>query len=219
MKKLIIVGTGLFAEVAASYFTKHSIYQVTAFSCHEKYRAKDVISGLPLVALERLTETHPPAEFDVFVAIGYGQMNKMRARVYAEVKTLGYQCATFVHPNVEIWDSTTLGDNVFIFEDNTIQPFTRIGNNTVFWSGNHLGHHSVVGDHNFISSHVVISGSCVIGNHCFLGVNATLRDSIEIADECLIGAGAIIMKNTAYQEVYVPERTRPYSKTSEEVGF
>ena len=53
-----------------------------------------------------------------------------------------------------------MGDNCFIFEDNTVQPFVTLGNNLVLWSGNHIGHHSTLRDHCFISSHVVISGFC-----------------------------------------------------------
>ncbi len=216
---LIIVGTGLFAEVAGAYFSEYTDYQVTGYACHRKYIVGKEIYGLPLSAIEDLLDSYPPGCFDMFVAIGYAQMNRMRQKVYEEIRAKGYTCATFVHPNVKIWPSTLLGDNVFIFEDNTIQPFTKIGSNTMLWSGNHIGHHSKVGNHCFIASHVVISGSCSVGDRVFIGVNATLRDSIAVADETLVGAGALIMKDTKPQEVYVVERTRPHKLNSEEVGF
>jgi sugar O-acyltransferase (sialic acid O-acetyltransferase NeuD family) len=218
-ENLIIVGTGLFAEVAKAYFEEYTEYHVVAFACHKKYKASHAIYDRPLHTIEKIKEEFPVEKFDVFVAIGYGKMNKMRQAVYEEIKILGYKCASFVYPNVKIWDSTTIGDNVFIFEDNTIQPFTTIGDNNIFWSGNHLGHHSKIGHHCFISSHVVISGSCKIGNNVFIGVNATFHDSLIIADECLIGAGAIVSKNTLKKEVYVPHRTKPFNKRSDEIGF
>lgn len=217
--KLIIVGTGLFAELAQAYFDEYSNYQLEAYSCHEKYKESDSIYGKPLISIEELVGRYTPEEVTLFVAIGYAKMNKMRQAVYEELKSYGYTFATFVYPEVKIWDSTTIGENVFIFEDNTIQPFTNIGSNTVFWSGNHLGHHSVVGDHCFISSHVVISGSCNVGNNVFIGVNATLHDSLNIGDECLIGAGAVINKNTESKGVYVPSTTKRFAKNSEEIGF
>ena len=49
-----------------------------------------------------------------------------------------------------------IGENCFIFEDNTIQPFVVVEDNVILWSGNHIGHHSVIKNHNFVSSHVVI---------------------------------------------------------------
>ena len=216
---LVIVGTGLFAEVAKVYFEELANYRVDAFACHARYREADTIHGLPLHKLEELEALCPPEQYKVFVAIGYGKMNKHRQSVYEEMVARGYRLATFVHPGVKIWSSTTLGDNVFIFEDNTVQPFTDIGSNTILWSGNHIGHHSRVGDHCFISSHVVISGSCEIGKNTFIGVNATLRDGLKIGDETLIGGGAIIMHDTDPKSVYVPERTKVHKKNSEEIGF
>ena len=218
-KNLIIIGTGLFAEVARDYFDELSDYQVIAFSCHEKYNETQSLVGLPVIAIEDLLETYPPDQYATFIAIGYGKMNKMRQSVFEEIKASGYECVNFIHPNVKIWGSTSLGDNIFIFEDNTIQPYTSIGSNTILWSGNHVGHHSSIGSHCFISSHVVISGSCSIGKNTFIGVNATLHDSITIGDECLIGAGAIITKDTKPKQVFVPKATPVFPKDSEEIGF
>jgi sugar O-acyltransferase (sialic acid O-acetyltransferase NeuD family) len=218
-KNLIIIGTGFFSEVAKAYFEEYTNYRVVAFACHSRFKKAESIYGSLLFEIERLKDKCDVDNHDVFVAIGYGRMNKMRQAVYEEIKSLGYKCTTFVHPEVKIWPSTKLGDNVFIFEDNTIQPFTRIGADTILWSGNHIGHHSKIGDHCFISSHVVVSGSCAIGNNVFIGVNATLRDGLRIGDGTLIGAGALIMKNTAPKEVYVAERTRQYHINSEEMEF
>lgn len=218
-KNLIIIGTGLFAEVALSYFEELADYKVVAFACHEAYKTADEIYGRRLLSIENLEELHAPMDVEVFIAIGYGQMNRMRQRVYEEMKGRGYRCATFVHPDVRIWSSTSIGDNVFIFEDNTIQPFSVIGDNTTLWSGNHVGHHAKIGRHTFISSHVVISGACEVGNNVFIGVNATLRDGIKIADETLIGAGSLVMQDTAPRSVYMPEGTEARKITSNRVGF
>jgi len=218
-KNLIIVGTGLFPEVAKVYFEEYTNYKVVAFACHARFKKYEHIYGCPLFEIESIQDKCQSDKHDVFVAIGYGKMNKMRQSVYEEIKGLGYKCATFVHPNVKIWPSTTLGDNVFIFEDNTIQPFTSIGSDTILWSGNHIGHHSKIGKHCFISSHVVISGSCEIGNNVFIGVNSTLRDGISIADETLIGAGALILKDTRVKGVYITERSKLSNLNSEEMGF
>ena len=100
-----------------------------------------------------------------------------------------------------------------------IQPFVKIGNNVVVWSGNHIGHHAVIGDHCFITSHVVISGGTVIGDSCFLGVNATIRDHITIAPSTVIGAGAIIMKDTQEEDVYIAPKTEKAGRKSSELNM
>jgi sugar O-acyltransferase (sialic acid O-acetyltransferase NeuD family) len=219
MKDLVVVGTGLFAEVARDYFHEFSDYRVVAFSCHARYKSADTYSGLPVIELERLAEVHTASQVELFVAIGYRRMNKLRQSVYESLKAEGYRFASFVAPGVRTWASNMFGENVFIFENNVIQPSVQIGNNTILWSGNHIGHHSTIGSHCFVSSHVVISGSCRIGDNCFLGVNATLYDGVTIGSECLIGAGAIISGDAKDRAVYVAASTKAFPKTSDQIEF
>ncbi len=63
---------------------------------------------------------------------------------------------SYVSSKATVFPGAPIGDNCFILEDNTIQPFTSIGNNVVLWSGNHIGHHSVIKDHVSFTSHVVL---------------------------------------------------------------
>jgi sugar O-acyltransferase (sialic acid O-acetyltransferase NeuD family) len=144
-------------------------------------------------------------------------MNRVRASKYAHMKHLGYRLVSYVSTRCSFLTRHPPGDNCFILEDNTIQPFVTIGRNVTLWSGNHIGHDSVIGDHCFISSHVVVSGHVRIGEGCFVGVNATLRDSITVGDYTLIGAGATIMKNTPPRSVYLGHRAERFSKTSDDM--
>lgn len=218
-KKLVIVGTGPQAQIAKDYFEEFSDYEVIGFACHNKFKDGDEIYSMPLIAIEDLPEKYSPDDTEAFVAIGYKNMNKMRQTVYEEIKSLGYRLASFIHPRATTNATAEFGENVFIFEENTIQPYAKIGSNTVLWSGNHIGHHSVIGDHCFISSHVVVSGSCTIKNNVFIGVNATLHDNITVKEECLIGAGALITKDTKPKEVYVNSATKRFPRNSEQLGF
>ena len=138
----------------------------------------------------------------VFVAVSSTQLNRLRTRLYRTVKEKGYTCASYVSSRAFVWHNVEIGENCFIFEDNTVQPFVKIGNNVVLWSGNHIGHNTVIRDNCFIASHVVISGFCDIGENCFLGVNSTVINNITVAKDCFIGAGALIQKDTEEGKVY-----------------
>lgn len=216
-KKVVVFGTGSFAEVVQFYLANDSDYEVVAFAAHSSHigDAHELV-GLPIVPYESVEERYPPAEYGMYVAVGYKSVNRVRAEICADAKRKGYTLITYISSRCTYWGQS-IGENCFIFEDNTIQPFVSIGDNVVMWSGNHIGHHSTIGDHCFITSHVVVSGNCVVGPYSFIGVNATLRDSIKIAEANVIGAGAIIMKDTKDREVYVPQATTPYSKTSDEI--
>lgn len=217
MARLVIFGAGDIARMAQVYFDRDSAHEVVAFTVDAAYRTADTFGGLPLVDAESVIERYPPDEYDMFVALSYSKMNHLRAEKYAQMKGIGYQLASYVSSKCTYLSEHPPGDNCFILEDNTIQPFVRIGSNVTLWSGNHVGHDVSIGDHCFISSHVVISGHVSIGAYCFIGVNATLRNSIQIAPETLIGAGAVIMKNTRAKSVYLAQRAERFSKNSDEV--
>ena len=206
-KKLVIFGSGEIAQLAHFYFSNDSDYEVAAFTVDANYIHDDKFCELPVVPFEDVATQYPPEEYEFCVALGYSKLNSVRKEKYLAVKLLGYQLATFVSSSATIMNDRQIGENCFILEDNTIQPFVSIGNNVFLWSGNHIGHHSVIKDHTFIASQVVISGGVEIGEQCFIGVNATLRDRIKVGDKCVIGAGAIILKDAEPEGVYIGAAT------------
>ncbi|MBS1550602.1 MAG: acetyltransferase [Bacteroidetes bacterium] len=216
-KKLVIAGNTSNARLARYFFDIDSDYEVVAFSVNKEYIKEDTFEGLPLVSLEEIEKSYPASGYEMFVAVGYTNMNKIREKLYHYCKEKGYTLANYISSRCSFLTQFPTGDNCFILEDNTIQPYVKIGNNVVLWSGNHIGHDVKIEDHNFISSHVVISGFVTVKRNCFIGVNATLRDAITIAPETLIAAGAIIMKDTEEKGVYLPARSTKFDKKSDEI--
>ena len=216
--KNVIIGAGAFAEVARCYFEEYTSIKIDNFAVSLDKVEENSKASLELITIEELLNSNP-ADSKIFVAVGYSKMNQYRTDLFQKFSEANFDFLSFVHPEVKIWDNSTIGRNCFIFEDNTIQPFTHIGENTILWSGNHVGHHTIVGKNCFISSHVVISGSCTIGDNCFLGVNATLHDGVKIGDRCLIGAGAVISRDTEPGSVYAPKATPLFPRSSNELAF
>ncbi len=215
-KKAVIFGTASFAEVAHVYLSKESDYRVVAFTATREYLKDSTFQELPLVAFDDVEKRYPPSEHEMFIAVGYVCLNKIRERFYREAKGKGYRLLTYISPDATVW-SRDIGENCFIFEHNVIQPFTSIGNDVIVWSGNHIGHHSRIDDHCYITSHVVISGHCHVGSYTFIGVNATLRDNLTIGRENIIGAGALMLKSTGDQEVYGEKGTERHAKGSSDI--
>ena len=219
MAKIVIFGAGDIARLAHHYFERDSGHQVVAFTVDRAYRAGDRFGGLPLVDFDEVAARYPPPDFGMFVAVSYAKMNSLRAQKYREAKALGYELASYVSSRCSFLTDEPAGDNCFILEDNTVQPFVKIGNDVTLWSGNHVGHDSEIGDHCFISSHVVISGHVRIGPFSFIGVNATLRNGIAIGERSLVGAGAIVMRDTADGSVHLARPATLSDKGSDEVDL
>lgn len=200
--KLVIIGAGETADLAHEYFTHDSDFDVVAFAESEGYLSRDSFKGLPLVQFEEIEKKFSPHGYSAFVALSGARMNRPRAELYSRTKEKGYQLVNYVSSKAFVWQNVKLGDNCFILENNTLQPYTRLGNNVTLWSGNHIGHRSIVHDHCFITSHVVISGFCEIGAYSYLGVNCTIADNVKIAENNFIGMGGCIVKDTPTNSMF-----------------
>jgi len=210
-KPLVIFGAGEISQLAHYYFKTDSNYEVVAFTVDAAYQMEKFFCGLPVVAFEEVFKYYPPEECDIFVALSYSKLNAIRKEKFQAVRALGYQMASYISSLATVLNDSRIGENCFILEDNTIQPFVTIGNNVTLWSGNHIGHHSTIKDHCFIASHAVVSGGVEIGEQCFIGVNATLRDHIKVGERSVIGAGALILSDVELEGVYMglaTERSR-----------
>lgn len=220
MKKegqLIIYGTGEFAAMAYEYFTYDSRYAVVAFTVERRFLNKKHFQRLPVVPFETIVKKYPPKQYDMFVAVSYTQLNRIRAKYYAAAKKKKYHLATYISSHAFVWRTVKIGDNCMIFEHNVIQHGVTIGNDVFLWSGNHIGHRVTIEDHVYISSHCVISGYTKIGAYSFLGVNSTFNERLSIAPDTLVGSGAVVIRNTEKGNVYVGNPAKPLEKTSYEV--
>ena len=219
MRNVVIFGLKDYAELAHYYLTHDTADKVIAFSVHREYLPENaVFRGLPVVAFEEIESVYPPDKFYFFAPMSPKNMNRDREAIYNEIKNKGYECISYVSSKATTFGNA-IGENCFILEDNTIQPFTKIGKNIVLWSGNHIGHHGVIHDHVTFTSHVVMSGHCDIGAYSFFGVNSTLRNGLKIAEGSFIAMAAAIMKDTEAWSVYKGNPAEKLSIPSTKMKF
>jgi sugar O-acyltransferase (sialic acid O-acetyltransferase NeuD family) len=216
MAKVVVFGLSDCAQLAKYYLDNDSEHEVVAFTASSEYIHAPTFEGLNVVPWAELERSFPPTEFHLFVPMTATAMNKNRRRVYEEGKARGYRYISYVSSHATVL-TDEIGENCFIMEDNTLQPFVRIGNNVVLWSGNHIGHHSTIRDHVFFTSHVVLSGHVEVGEHAYLGVNATIRDNIEIAEGTLIAMGSNVTRSTEPWKAYVGNPAKALDRGSLEV--
>jgi sugar O-acyltransferase (sialic acid O-acetyltransferase NeuD family) len=214
---LIIVGDGLFAEIAHEYFEHDSDYDVVAFSVESAYLQRSELRGVPVVPFEEVEQHFDPGAHSVYAALTYTQVNRLRTRLSAAARAKGFALASYVSSRAFVWRNVELGEHCFIFEDNTVQPFVKVGANVVMWSGNHIGHHSTVHDNVFIASHAVVSGNCDIGENSFIGVNATLANDIAIGADNWIGPHVVITRSTDPNTIWRPARSEKRDGTTLEL--
>lgn len=207
MQDIVVFGGGDIAELADFYFTHDSPLRVAAFTVDAAFRQAENFLDRPLVAFEEVAQLYPPDRYGFFVALSYAKLNALRAEKVAAARALGYRLVSYVSSRATAFPGFAHGDNCFILEDNTLQPFARIGHNVTMWSGNHIGHHAVIEDDVFMASQVVVSGGVRIGQASFVGVNVTLRDHVTVGARCVLGAGALILGDIPEGSVLSPPAT------------
>jgi sugar O-acyltransferase (sialic acid O-acetyltransferase NeuD family) len=214
MKPIVLFGTGKVAEVLLYFFQHHSNYKVVACTVNRAFLPANPWRGLPTIAFEEVEQIYPPDNCDMFVALGYQELNALRGRTYAKAKAKGYTLVSYVHPESGLPQDCEYGDNCFIMSNVLIHPRVRLGNDVFVWSGAMIGHHSVIGDHCWLTSCANISGVVTVGENCFFAVNATVGHNVVIGDECFIGANALVTKCAESGQVFLAESAKPYRLNS-----
>lgn len=201
-KNIIIFGTGNVAEVAYYFLKNDTEDNIVGFTVEKEYMKERSKFGLPVIEFENIEDIYSPNDHFLFAPCSGTNLNRYRERIYNEGKRKGYNFFTYISSKANVY-TDNIGENCFILEDNTIQPYTKIGNNCVLWSGNHIGHHSIIEDHVFITSHTVIAGLCLIKKYCWIGINASIRDSTILSEGTVVAMSSSVTKNTDGNAIYM----------------
>lgn len=216
MKPIILFGTGKIAEVMLYFFRHASDRTVVACTVDRNYVPGPVWEGVPVVPFDELAAAYPADQFEVFVALGYQDMNELRAAKCAELRALGYTLASYIHPQSGVPSDLVHGDNCFIMNNVMIHPCVKLGNNVFVWSGAMIGHHSTVEDNCWLTSSANVSGVVTVGSNTFLAVNSTIGHGVKIGQRCFIGANALVTQCTEDDQVYVSASTKPFRLNSQQ---
>ncbi|MGZ8252326.1 MAG: acetyltransferase [Methylophilaceae bacterium] len=203
--KTIIYGNGAMAKLFYSY-ARHTM-NIAGFTVDDACIAEGVdrYLGLPIVPFSRVEKLLNPATHNMIMAMGFIDMNALRARKYVEAKQKGFSFTKYVHDSVIMHDEVEIGENCVILDHVSIHPGCKIGQGTFISSNVNLGHDCLVGDNNWINSGVAIAGGCDIGEGCFFGVNASAGHGLHIGARNFIAANTLINKHTEDDQVYLSE--------------
>jgi sugar O-acyltransferase (sialic acid O-acetyltransferase NeuD family) len=210
-EKLLIFGNARAAEMMYYYFSSDSPYKVAGFTADEEFIRENKMFGLPVIPFTKIESHFPPEEYYIFIAIGYSQINQVRAVKFAEANSKGYRFASYISHKAHIGHGCVIGENCMVGANTSLQPFVKIGNSVIIRENVYIGHDAVIGNNCFISGAAAIAGNVKIGKGSFIGVNATLKDNITIGKECIIGAGVTMLHDAKDREVYMegPSRKLP----------
>ena len=210
MKPVVLFGAGKIAEVVLYFLRHHSERSVVSCALDQMYIKHQTWCDLPVVAFESLERAYPPEDYDVFIAVGYQELNDFRARKCEQARAKGYTLMSYVDPEVHLPLDCEFGDNCFIMQGSVVQPCVKVGDNVFIWGGALVGHHSVIGDNCWLTSRCNIAGNVVIGDNSFLAMNSSITNGVNVGKRCFIGANALVNKCTDDAQVYLSQPSGLY---------
>jgi sugar O-acyltransferase (sialic acid O-acetyltransferase NeuD family) len=214
MKPIVLFGTGKIAEVVLYFLKYHSDRQVVACTVDQDFMPGPSWQGVPVVPSDEIARSHPPQTHDMFVALGYQDMNALRAEKCAQARQLGYTLISYVHPNSGLPEDCLHGDNCFILNQVHIHPRVQLGNNVFVWSGAMIGHHSNIGNNCWLTSCANIAGVVSVGDNCFFAINSTIGNGVTMGRDCFVGANALVTAKAQDGQVFLAESTKPFRLNS-----
>jgi len=217
-KKVVVYGNGDHAGVAKVFLTDDTDLDVVAFTAYDRYCTDEKFHNLEVIPFEDLEEKYPPDECRLFIAIGFGQINKVRAEIYDAAKRKGYELVSYISSKATRWSGVAVGEGAFIMDGVTIHPYASVGNNVCISSHCVVGHDVTIGDHCFLAPNVVLLGRVSIGPYCFIGASATIRDGVTIGGECVVGTGAVILEDTSERSVYLTPQAQASAVKSDQLS-
>jgi sugar O-acyltransferase (sialic acid O-acetyltransferase NeuD family) len=219
---VIVYGSKFLAEMLYYDSLKHPDFKIEAFAADEGYVDETgFYLGLPMVAMETITERYPPTSYDMIVLTTSFHDMRDREGMYTKAKSLGYTLRNYISPSSIVSTGTEMGDNNIIFEQAFLGHRGRMGSSNIIRQQVYVGHEFTVGNNNVITSGCTIGGECRIENNCYIGLNATILNKITVSEESLVGAGSVVIRNTEpfSRNVGNPSRVLSYHKEGLKVNL
>ncbi len=86
MKKVILAGNAITAEILISYVVKDERYKLLGLMVDDQYINDSGVQGLDCIALSQLRDKYGPEDCSVIMAIGYGNINRGRESMFLRLK-------------------------------------------------------------------------------------------------------------------------------------
>ena len=195
MRRALLLGAGGHSRVVLSILAEvgtHSIAGVIDINkAHSDMRNScELIMGVPVFALDALTQFMGSKDLDIFLAIGDCSL---RSLWWKKMLDMEFSMPNLLSPKAIVHPSVILGSANVICSGVFIGPEATLGNNNLINTGSILEHESSVGNHCHIAPRSLIAGRSNIADNCFVGAGSVIIDGISISEFTTVGAGAIVV--------------------------
>jgi UDP-perosamine 4-acetyltransferase len=203
MHDLIIVGNGGHAKVVIDILEERGEYNILGIITKNKSDEIGIGCYEILGDDNLLKELFNKGVKVAVMGIGGYTDNSLRKRIYENLKKIGFQVISAIHPTASISRTVLMGEGNVVFSGVVINPYVRLGNNIIVATGSTIDHDTVIKDHSFISAGVTVGAETKIEEEVLLALGSKVISGVTICKGAMIGAGCVITGNICEPGTYV----------------
>ena len=91
------------------------IMKLLCFTVEKDYIDSNTFQNRPLIPFEDIEIKFPPEKFKMFIALGYKELNQLRARIYKDAEKRGYELISYISSKAFVWKNVEIGKIVLFF--------------------------------------------------------------------------------------------------------
>ncbi len=128
-----------------------------------------------------------------FAAIAGVGDNLVRARLYLELRDMGFVPATAVHPSAVVSRRAWLGPGVALMPGVIVSTGARVEENACINTAASVDHDCLIGPHAHVFPGARLTGNVAVGGYATIGTGACLAPGVRVGRNAVIGAGAVVL--------------------------
>lgn len=192
--RILILGAGGHAQVIADAVQRAreagAVWEVVGFLDDNPALAGQVRLGLPILgSISTLARHHHDG-----CIIGIGD-NRLRRRIFHQLRAQGEQIVTIIHPRAVIAPDVRVGAGAVIFAGVVVNTGATVGENAILNTGCTVDHHNIIADHAHVAPGAHLGGDVRIGEGAFIGIGATVMPQRCVGAWSVVGAGALVHRD------------------------
>ncbi len=188
-EKILLIGGGGHCRAVIDVIELEAKYEIAGIIDKKELVGSEVLGYKVLGCdddLEKLFGRYKNA----FVSVGQIRSNAVRARLFTELKRIGYHLPLIVSPLAYVSKHASLAEGTIVMHHALINVNAVVGKNCIINSKALLEHDCVVEDHCHISTATVLNGGTVVKEGTFFGSHSVSKENSTISG--FIKAGSVV---------------------------
>jgi UDP-perosamine 4-acetyltransferase len=152
-----------------------------------------------------------PVDYLLLNGVGSIGATKVRAKVFANYKKLGFNFLTIESNDSIVAPSAVVLEGVQVMRGAVINTAAIVEENSIINTGAIVEHDNLIGQNCHVSVGATLCGDVRVGSGTHIGAGATVIQGVKIGQNCIIGAGATVIADVPdnHTAVGVPAKNRP----------